>query len=234
MMQRAQAFLAEQRRLGFQARNPGYALISFASFVERRGHQGPLTVELMAEWARRDKARRGTAETWARRLKILRPFARWMRQFEPRTAVPDELIFGPVPGRVAPHIYRDEEIVALLAAARALHPQGGLRPATFEAVFGLLASTGLRVSEALALRDADVDLGAGTLTVRRTKFMKSRLVPLHWSTVEALPAAAGPSDPQQRADAVLHRLAWLPIGPRHESTPGASRLHRTAQPAGMD
>jgi integrase len=109
-----------------------------------------------------------------------------MRQFEPYTAVPDESIFGPVPGRVAPHIYRDEEIVALLAAARALHPQGGLRPATFEAVFGLLASTGLRVSEALALHDADVDLGAGTLTVRRTKFMKSRLVPLHWSTVDAL------------------------------------------------
>jgi len=167
-MHRAQAFLAEQRRLGFQARNPGYALISFARFVERRHHQGPLTVELMAEWARRDKAQRGTAATWARRLKILRPFARWMRQFEPRTAVPDESIFGPVPGRVAPHIYWDDEIVALLAAARALHPKGGLRPATFEAVFGLLASTGLRVSEALALRDADVDLGAGTLTVRRT------------------------------------------------------------------
>ncbi len=71
-MHRAQAFLAEQHRLGFQARNPGYALISFARFVERRHHQGPLTVELMAEWARRDTARRGTAATWARRLKILR------------------------------------------------------------------------------------------------------------------------------------------------------------------
>jgi integrase len=186
LMHRAQTFLAERRRLGFQARNPGYALISFARFVERRSHRGPLTVTLMAEWARRDKARRGSAQTWARRLKILRPFARWMRQFEPRTAVPDELVFGPVPGRVAPHIYRDEEVVALLAAARALHPKGSLRPATFEALFGLLASTGLRVSEALALRDADVDLAAGTLTVRRTKFAKSRLVPLHWSTVEAL------------------------------------------------
>ena len=185
-MHRAQAFLAEQRRLGFQARNPGHALISFARFVERRRHHGPLTVELMAEWAQHDKAQRSTPATWARRLKILRPFARWLRQFEPRTALPDESIFGPVPGRVAPHIYRDEEIVALLAAARALHPQGGLRPATFETVFGLLAATGLRVSEALALRDADVDLGAGTLTVRRTKFAKSRLVPLHWSTVEAL------------------------------------------------
>lgn len=186
IMKRARTFLAERRRLGFQARNPGYALISFARFVERRRHRGPLTVALMAEWARLDKAQRGTAEAWARRLKILRPFTRWMRQFEPRTAIPNESIFGPVPGRVAPHIYRDEEIVALLAAARTLHPRGGLRPATFETVFGLLASTGLRVSEALALRDADVDLTTGILTVRRTKFAKSRLVPLHWSTVEAL------------------------------------------------
>ena len=186
LMHRARTFLAERHRLGFQARNPGYALISFARFVERRRHEGPLTAALMAEWARRDKQQRGTPSTWARRLKILRPFARWMRQFEPRTAVPDESIFGPVPGRVTPHIYRDEEIIALLAAARALYPESGLRAVTFETVFGLLASTGLRVSEALALRDDDVDLTAGTLTVRRTKFAKSRLVPLHWSTVEAL------------------------------------------------
>ena len=79
MMHRAQAFLTERRRLGFQARTPGYALISFARFVERRHHQGPLTVELMAEWARLDQQQRGTPSTWARRLKILRPFARWMR-----------------------------------------------------------------------------------------------------------------------------------------------------------
>jgi integrase len=186
MMHRAQAFLAERHRLGFQARNPGYALISFARFVDHRTPQCPLTVELMADWARRDKAQRATPATWARRLKILRPFARWLRQFEPNTAVPDESIFGPVPGRVAPHIYRDEEILQLLAAARGLHPHGGLRPATYETVFGLIAAAGLRVSEALALRDADVDLTAGTLTVRQTKFAKSRLLPLHSTTVQAL------------------------------------------------
>src|SRR5208283_4794588 len=103
------------------------------------------TVELMAEWARRDKAQRGTAATWARRLKILRPFARWMRQFEPRTAVPDESIFGPVPGRVAPHIYRDEEIVALLVAARTASQvrlaagdlRGGVRTARIDGLAGL-------------------------------------------------------------------------------------------------
>jgi integrase len=185
-IQRVQEFLAERRRLGFQAHKTRYALISFARYMDRQRHRGPLTVEHMADWARRDKWQRGTAATSARRLKLLRPFARWLRQFEPRTEVPDESIFGPVPGRVAPHIYHEEEIVELLAAARRLSPQGGLRPATFETFFGLIASAGLRVSEALALQDADVDLAAGTLTVRRTKFAKSRRLPLHPSTVKAL------------------------------------------------
>ncbi|MGB5253352.1 MAG: tyrosine-type recombinase/integrase, partial [Sedimenticolaceae bacterium] len=89
-------------------------------------------------------------------------------------------------GRVAPHIYREEEIVKLLAAARNLGPLGSLRPATFETLFGLMASTGLRVSEAIHLRDADVDLKHGMLTVRQTKFAKSRQLPLHQSTVAAL------------------------------------------------
>jgi integrase len=91
-----------------------------------------------------------------------------------------------VPGRVAPHIYREDEIVELLAAARCLNPLGSLRPQTFETLFGLIAAAGLRVSEALALLDADVDLSAGTLTVRQSKFGKSRRLPLHPSTVEAL------------------------------------------------
>lgn len=81
-------------------------------------HRGALTVDLMAEWARHDKWNRDNPPTWARRLKLLRPFARYLRQFDPRTEVPDESVFGPVPGRMAPHIYREGEIVDLLAAAR--------------------------------------------------------------------------------------------------------------------
>jgi integrase len=185
-MRRVEEFLAERRRLGFQAHKSGYALISFARYMDGLDHRGPLTVEHMTEWARHDKWQRGVPETWARRLKLLRPFTRWLRQFEPRTEVPDESVFGPVPGRVAPHIYRENEIVELLAAARQLNPQGSLRPKTFETLFGLIAAAGLRVSEALALFDADVDLSAGTLTVRQSKFAKSRQLPLHPSTIEAL------------------------------------------------
>jgi integrase len=179
-------YLAERRRLGFELRNMALALASFTNYVEHIGHQGPLTTDVMADWARQDKAQSHSLGTWARRLKVLRPFTRWLRQFEPRTEVPDTSIFGPVPGRVAPHIYCEAEIVALLAAARGLNPQGGLRPATFETLFGLIASAGLRVSEALSLLDTDVDLSDGTLMVRQTKFAKSRLLPLHLSTVKVL------------------------------------------------
>jgi integrase len=179
-------YLAERRRLGFQLRSAGPVLASFARYVDRRGHREPLTVQVMADWARRDKANRGTPATWARRLKLLRPFARYLRQFEPHTEVPDEAVFGSLPPRLAPHIYNERELLELLAAARSLEPRGGLRPAIYETLFGLIASTGLRVSEALNLRDADIDLKLGVLTVRQTKFAKSREVPLHPSTVAAL------------------------------------------------
>lgn len=179
-------YLAERRRLGFELHSRDTLLASFAHYVARRHHQGPLTAELMADCARHDKWNKGTPGTWARRLALLRHFACYLKQFEPDTEVPGELIFGPEPGRVAPHIYREEEIVELLAAARKLGPRGSLRPMTFETLFGLMASTGLRVSEAIHLRDPDVDLRRKMLIVRQTKFAKSRQLPIHPSTVEAL------------------------------------------------
>lgn len=179
-------YLAERRRMGFELNRMGHALTSFARHVAKVAHQGPLTIELMVQWARLDKAQRQTPETWARRLELVRPFARWMCQFEPSTEVPDESVFGAVPGRLAPHIYHEVEIVELLHAAHRLGPRGSLRPLTFETLFGLIASAGLRVSEALKLLDKDVDLTIGALTVRQTKFGKTRLLPLHPSTVHAL------------------------------------------------
>lgn len=179
---RVRQYLREQRRLGFALRSMEYALQSFASYA---GEQTPLTVELMAEWAHRDRPGNSDPRTWARRLKLLRPFLRWLQQFEPRTEVPNDAVFGRIGGRAAPHIYGEQEIADLLAASRDIGPCR-LRGATYEALFGLLASTGLRVSEAIRLLDSDVDLKNGVLTVRRTKFAKSREVPMHPSTTKAL------------------------------------------------
>jgi integrase len=140
----------------------------------------------MAAWARQAESGHGDRATCARRLQMLRPFTGWLRQFEPATQVPDEAVFGRVPGRMAPHVYREQEIVELLAAARQLGPPDDLRAAVMETLFGLLACTGLRIGEALGLQEADVDLKGGVLTIRQSKFGKSRLVPLHPSAVEAL------------------------------------------------
>lgn len=186
MRTRVSDYLTEQRRLGFGMRKSGRVLAAFAQYVDSSGHRGPLTVELMAEWARNDKWHKEDPATWARRLKAIRPFTRYLQQFEPLTEIPDASVFGPVPGRGTPHIYYDHEIIDLLAAARNLGPRGNLRAATHETLFGLIASTGLRLSEAVHLLDLDVDLKHGMLTVRLTKFAKSRQLPLHPSTVEAL------------------------------------------------
>jgi len=180
----AENYLDERRRLGYRLRTPGNALRSFARYVDALGHEGPLTVEIMVAWARRAKTNSDMPATWARRLKLLRPFARYLQQFDPHTEVPDDTLFGGVGQRLAPHIYNEQEILDLLAAAHRLDPP--LRGVTYETLFGLLAATGLRVSEAVHLTDADVDLNSALLSVRQTKFAKSRQVPLHSSTVEAL------------------------------------------------
>jgi len=184
--QRIDDYLAERRRLGFELRSWDTLLAGFARYVANQRHRGPLTAGLMIEWAKQDKWQRGTPSTWAVRLAKICHFARHLKQFEPETEVPEALTFGPEPGRVAPHIFRDQEAIDLLAAARRLGPPGSIRPATYETLFGLMASAGLRVSEALHLRDADVDLKRGLLTIRQTKFAKSRLLPVHPTTVAAL------------------------------------------------
>ena len=186
LLARVEQYLAERRNLGFKLDNMRHRLASFARYVANASHEGPLTVDLMADWARQAKAGRGDRATLARRLKMLRPFTTWLRQFDPATEVPDEAVFGRVPGRMTPHVYREPEIVELLAAAKQLGPKGGLRPAVMETLFGLVACTGLRISEALGLLDADVDLRASVLTIRQSKLGKTRLVPLHPSAVEAL------------------------------------------------
>ena len=183
---RVECYLEERRCLGFDLRCPAYCLRSLARHVLHCGHCGPLTMEVMAEWARQTNRSRVDSRTWARRLKSLRPFTRWLQQFEPSTEVPDSTIFGRPSGRLAPHIYTEREITDLLATARRLGPEPGLHGRVFETLFGLIACTGMRVSEAMGLRNSDVDLQRGLLTIRCTKFAKSRHVPIHLSAVSAL------------------------------------------------
>ncbi len=185
MQSLAQEYLDDRRRLGFALTITGTQLMAFARFADRVGHIGPLTSEIIVAWAQ-GEATRATPITWARRLETIRSFAKYCAQTDVGTEVPDANVFGRTRRRLTPHIYTDAEITDLLAAARRLPPLGTLRPATYEALFGLIAATGLRISEALHLRCSDIDLTAGHLTVRETKFCKSRLVPLHPTVTEAM------------------------------------------------
>jgi integrase len=175
------AYLAERRRNGFAMSISGSQLAAFARYADSRGHSGPITLALASEWALSSQGRRSL--TAARRIEVLRGFAKFCLRYDPDTAVPPRRIFGRSHRRLRPHIYTDAEIARLMLLARKL---GGLRGATCATVFGLIAACGLRISEATRLVRTDVDLSQGLLFIRESKFGKSRWVPLHPSVVVAL------------------------------------------------
>lgn len=187
MAARVTTYLGTRRALGHDLRIQGSQLYRFAQFADEQGHHGPLTLALAVAWALAGPRQR-TPRGPARRLGLLRPFARYCALFEPETEVPPPRLLGSLHHRPVPHIYADEEILQMQAAAQQLSPAGGLRPLTICCLIGLLAATGLRIGEALHLSDGDVDLEQGLLTVRAAKFHKSRLVPLHPSACLALGA----------------------------------------------
>lgn len=191
-MTRVETYLMYRRRHGFMLSIDATQLRSFARFADEVGTADHLTVALAIAWAR--SSRRPNPLTWARRIEVLRGFARFCLREDSATEIPPRSLFGPAHRRLVPHIYTDAELCALLAAANGLAPEHGLRPATCRCVFGLLAASGLRISEALALTRADVDFDAGVLCIREAKFHRQRLVPLHPSVIEALGAYARQRD----------------------------------------
>jgi site-specific recombinase XerD len=185
LMEAVQCYLQERRQLGFAMIASATELKRFARFADNQGHQGPITLELQIAWAQ-EHVRRTSEVTAARRLEITRPFVAYYRQFEVTSEIPPTGVLGRGHRRLTPHIYTDEEIQALLVAASGLAPAGGMRPLTYCTLFGLIAAAGLRLSEALKLKVCDIDLENGTITVRQTKFHKSRCLPIAASAVQAL------------------------------------------------
>jgi integrase/recombinase XerD len=187
-----------RRALGFELREVAGCLRHFVTFLESNS-ASYITTELALRWATRSGATQPS--TWAWRLDMVRRFAVWLSAAEPRTEIPAVGLLPYRYQRKRPHIFSDEEIEQLLGLAAKLASPKGLRAPTYATLFALLAVSGMRVNEAVKLDRLDVDFEHGVLTVRRTKFGKSRYVPVHPSTVEAL---------QQYAD-VRDRIMAKPV-----------------------
>ena len=179
-------YLDLRRGLGFKLRLVGPMLESLVTYMQAQGTV-VLTQEVAVNWAKDHPG--VNPALWANRLSAARGFARYLCAFNPRTEVPAYGILSHRYPRQAPHIYTNTQVNVLMKAARELPaPRNGLRPATIQTLIGLISVTGLRFSEATNLKQQDVDLAAGLLTVHRTKFGKTRFVPLHATTVRALKA----------------------------------------------
>jgi integrase/recombinase XerD len=180
-----QDYLALRRGLGFKMHDAGRLLPRFVNFLQAR-HEPHITAQSALEWAQQADVQ--PAE-WARRLGFVRGFARYCSAADPQTEVPPVQLLPHRSTRARPYLYSDEEVRRLLEAALQLptqRPSSPLRPGVFHCLLGLLAVTGLRISEALDLKVDDLDLAEAVLTVRAAKLGRSRLVPLHPSTCAVL------------------------------------------------
>ena len=208
---RAEEYLAMRRVLGFRLTTQGRHLMSFVRFCEERSADH-VTADLAVEWATRTSRGSGNEVYQARRLDVVRIFARHLQVLDPATEVPPEDVLARRYLRIQPYLYSLQEIAALMTAAGALRP--ALRAATWRTLIGLLAVTGMRQGEACRLLCDDADLETGTLVIRDSKFGKSRLVFLHPTAVAALRAwqrARDEAFPDAGTDAFLVNSRGRPL-----------------------
>ena len=211
LRQAAEQYLQLRRDLGYKLRETGRRLEDFVAFAERKGAPH-VTTDLALRWAQQPAGVQPA--TWASRLRIVRRFALWLSAADRRTEVP---LAGLLPGRYVrrrPYIYSDAEIKDLVRAAGQLASAAGLRGRTYATLFGLVAVTGMRISEVVALDREDVDLDEGILRIRRTKFGKSRLVAVHDSTRQVLAEYARERD----------RIVRRPAAPAFFLSEGGDRV----------
>lgn len=179
-----ESYLQSRRQLGFALKNEHGALPSLVRYAQRMGHRGPLTTALALAWS----AQSASQPQRACRLNMVRRFARFRQAADPATQIPPPGVFGPGHPRRPVHIYTAQEIAALLQATAIFGPPTGIRVANLRTVLGLMACTGMRVSEALGLQRMDLDWRQHTLTLRRTKSGRTRILVLHATTMRALRA----------------------------------------------
>jgi integrase len=195
-------YLQIRRALGYKLERAEKLLLQYLEHLDALGAE-KITIENAVSWATLPAAGKN-GHWWAFRLSVVRGFARYLHALDDTHQLPPADLLPSRVHRSIPYLYSDEEILALMAATSAL--RFPLRQATYRTLIGLLAVTGMRVGEAIRLDRQDLDLQHGVLTVRGTKFGKSRELPVHATTVEALRSYLRQRDrlcPEPATDAVL-------------------------------
>lgn len=176
-------YLSVRRSLGYDLRNDERVLRRFVWFANKLG-VSHINTGLFLQWDA--SLPPANASTRSARLGMVRLFAQWLCSLDPAHEVPPRGLLTGHAGRSRPHIYTEAEITAIIAAAKVLPSIYGLRGLTYGTLFGLIAVTGLRIREALALDDDDFDIINGVLRIRRGKLGRERLLPLDPTVVVEL------------------------------------------------
>lgn len=174
-------FIRTRRALGFTLRREAKLLDDFVAELDKARRVYVTTATAIA-WA--TQPRDASASWWISRLVAVRGFAKYLQTLDPRNEIPPLELLPARKGHSAPYVYSPADITALLAATDTLSRP--LLMSTYRTLLGLLATTGMRVGEAVGLDDTDVDRRRGVIVIRKAKFGKSREVPVHVSTVRAL------------------------------------------------
>jgi integrase/recombinase XerD len=173
-------YLALRRGLGYKLIDAGWLLPDFVDHLHRHGAEH-VSTELALAWA--TQPAQASPVWWRQRLGVVRGFAEYLHNIDPATEVPPHDLLPARQQRIAPYLYSEADIAALMTAARSLNPP--LRAATYETWIGLLSVTGLRLREGLGLDRDDLDTGRRLLRVRHAK-RGDRLIPLHETTIAIL------------------------------------------------
>jgi integrase len=174
-------YLTMRRALGYKLQRAEKLLTQFIGFVEASGTER-ITTDVALAWA--TLPAQATMDWWSGRLTVVRSFTSYLHTLDSATEVPPNELLPAQSHRAVPYLYSDDEVLALMAATEIL--RSPLRVLTYQTLIGLVAVTGIRIGEAIRLDGDDLNVEAGVLTVRMSKFGKSRELPLHTSTLEAL------------------------------------------------
>ena len=197
-------YICYKRGLGYQIKVEAQELRRFAAYTVSIGHEGSLTTDVTFQWS----TLKPDYSQWymARRMETIRTFAKYICVFDRMAQMPPRGMFGKCHGRTTPYIFTEDEICILMKVSAGLYSPDGLRCRTIPVAIGLLWSTGMRPSETCQLLDEDVDLNNRLITIRKTKFSKSRILPLHETVISELKAYVTDRDESRKSFVDRHFL----------------------------